>query len=78
MQGGGVRTHVQGHVGFVDLVLVKRGRPGRVIFAELKRQVAQPGPEQQAWLAALASAPAVEVYVWRPSDMAVVMEVLTS
>lgn len=66
---GSVRTTT---AGFPDLVLV---RGPRLIFAELKRETGSPTREQVAWLTDLAGASA-EVYLWRPSDLPDVQEVL--
>ncbi len=43
-------TPLQGHPGFVDLVLAKEGR---VWFLELKSAKGKATPEQQEWLSAL-------------------------
>lgn len=61
-------THMKGKKGYPDLTLVKPGRPGRLIIAELKRTGEDPTPEQQAWLEALGSVPGVTVVVWRTED----------
>src|SRR5690242_3351592 len=64
--------------GLPDLILVrpaKAGRPGRLIFAELKRQRGRLSVEQQVWVAMLATCPC-EVYVWRPSDRTEIERVL--
>ena len=58
--------------GFPDLVLVKENR---LIFAELKKEVGRTTPEQDSWLAAL-KATGVEVYVWRPSQLPAVVQIL--
>jgi len=58
--------------GFPDLVLVKENR---LIFAELKKEVGRTTPEQDSWLAAL-KATGVEVYVWRPSQLPEVVQIL--
>jgi hypothetical protein len=69
--------------GFPDLCLVKpRGGPrhrhrGRLILAELKREGEQPTIVQQAWLDALATIAGVETYLWHPSDMPRIVEILT-
>lgn len=67
--------------GFPDCVIVTRD--GRLIFAELKRQNADPTPAQQEWLDGLRAVgrnvatfavasgvweSLIEVVVWRPSD----------
>jgi hypothetical protein len=75
-------------VGFPDLVLVRR-RDARLIFAELKRDRTghehRLTPEQNAWLDDLravadhldeGTVAGVEVYVWRPSDLETVKEIL--
>jgi hypothetical protein len=67
------------HAGFPDLVLV-RVEPGsaqtRCVVAELKRQRGRVSREQMVWLGMLQQIAGIEVYVWRPSDMDAVMEVL--
>lgn len=60
--------------GFPDLVLVKPGRP--VIYAELKTVNGRISPQQKAWLADLKDAEGADVYVWRPTDEAVVKAAL--
>ena len=52
--------------GFPDLCLVNGA--GTVAFAELKSATGKPTPQQAAWLAALRTAPGVEVCLWRPED----------
>ncbi len=60
--------------GFPDLVLV---RDGRILFIELKKDdKAKPSPAQILWLAALKECPGVEVYLWRPSDLDLIVETL--
>ena len=59
--------------GWPDLLLV-RGR--RIIFAELKAQKADPLPESQKRVLNVLAA-AAECYVWRPSDMPMILEELT-
>lgn len=59
--------------GLPDLVMV---RPPRVIFAELKKQDGRLRAEQGVWLEALQRCPGIEVFVWRPSDLAAIEEVL--
>lgn len=54
----------RGIAGFPDLVLVRE----RVIFAELKREKAKPTSDQAAVLQLLENAGA-ETYLWRPSDL---------
>ena len=59
--------------GFPDLTMVRRGR---LIFAELKRELGKPTPEQSEWLEALSLVPGIEVFIWRPQDMAEIERVL--
>ena len=60
------RTPVQADgAGFPDLVLARKGR---LIFAELKADKAQPTSEQTAWYEALEETGKCEVYEWRPSQ----------
>ena len=52
--------------GFPDLVLCK---PGRLVFAELKREDGRLSPSQSHWLTVLShSVAGIETYTWRPSD----------
>lgn len=69
--------------GFPDRVCVRRGR---IIFVELKRELTgkasvdrdrQPTEHQREWLDALAVAGA-EVYLWRPSDLEEIGQILTA
>ena len=59
--------------GFPDLVLVKGER---LIFAELKRELGTVSEAQTLWLAAL-EATGSECYIWRPSQMREVKEILS-
>jgi hypothetical protein len=60
--------------GFPDLVLV---RNGRLIFAELKTETGRVTTDQQDWIDDLDDVtPLLGVYVWRPSDMEEIAEVL--
>ena len=68
----GWRTPLAGYPGFVDLVMVRRGR---VLFAELKAEDGKPTPAQCKWLWALAEAGA-EVYVFKPSNWPQIEQVL--
>jgi hypothetical protein len=62
----GWRTPVQADgKGWPDLFAT---RGPRAIVAELKSEKGRPTPEQEQWLADLASVPCIEVFVWRPSD----------
>ena len=60
--------------GFPDLVMVKGER---LIFAELKRELGRPTPEQSEWLKALSLVPGVEVYIFCPQDREEYEEVLS-
>src|SRR4051812_18142817 len=63
--------------GYPDLTLVReRGRLGRLVFAELKRETGKTSPDQDRWLAMLSACPGVETYLWRPSDLDRISEVL--
>lgn len=66
--------------GFPDCVFVRaarRGRTGRVIFAELKSATGKLAAAQQRWLDLLAhSVPGVEAYCWRPADFDAVLAIL--
>jgi hypothetical protein len=64
--------------GFPDMCLVKPGPRGRLILAELKREGENPTLQQRTWLHALATVPGIEVYLWRPSDMPRIVEILTT
>ncbi len=58
--------------GFPDRVLVRE----RVIFAELKREKGIVSANQTEWLNGLALAGA-EVYLWRPSDLDEIAQILS-
>ncbi|OYT68436.1 MAG: hypothetical protein CFK48_11590 [Armatimonadetes bacterium CP1_7O] len=66
-------TPLQGDVGLPDLILC---RPPRLLFVELKSERGRVRAEQQAWLDALQACNGVEVYLWRPSDWASIVETL--
>jgi len=67
-------TAVQGDgAGFPDCVLSRRER---LIIAELKSAKGRVARQQELWLKSLAHAP-IEVYVWRPADIAEIEKVLT-
>ena len=85
---GSWSTPIEGDPGFPDLVL---SRSGRVIFAEVKTENGKLIDAQVEWLSALCGEPwrgnilthrfayehaTHEVYVWRPSDMAKIEELL--
>lgn len=59
--------------GWPDLALV---RPPRLVFAELKSEQGKVIEHQERWLALLGACPQVETYLWRPSDLERVAEVL--
>jgi hypothetical protein len=58
--------------GFPDLVLVRKGF---LIFAELKSETGRLSRMQQVWLDELKGAVGA-VYVWRPSDLVAIQEIL--
>lgn len=60
--------------GFPDLVLTNGHA---VIFAELKTQKGKLTKEQATWVSLLMSTALVEVYVWRPSDTAIIAKRLS-
>lgn len=60
--------------GFPDLVLVKGQR---LIFAELKKEIGVLSDAQKDWLDSLQKT-GVEVYVWRPSNMLEVKQILSA
>jgi hypothetical protein len=68
-------THVQGDVGFPDLVLVSP-HYGQCLFVELKSEKGRTTSSQDNWLDALAIA-GVECHVVRPSDLEFITERLT-
>jgi hypothetical protein len=66
--------------GFPDLVLVRpdwnnRGRPPRMVFAELKSSTGRLSTDQAAWIDDLISA-GVEAYIWRPKDWDDILDIL--
>ena len=67
--------------GLPDTILTRPGRegsPGRLLFCELKSQRGKLRPEQEEWLATLATVLGVEVYVWRPSNFDTIVDILQS
>jgi len=76
-------SSVHSQAGFPDLTMVRCLPNGdrRVIFAELKTEKGKVSTPQRHWLGALAlvaqaSACAISVYTWRPSDFDKILEVL--
>jgi VRR-NUC domain len=70
-------THLQGHKGFPDLVLV-HPVVGRSLFLELKRRPNRPTTEQSSWLLALTLADLDARLVYVPDDLdALVAELVT-
>lgn len=59
--------------GYPDLTAA---RGDRLIFIELKRETGRTTPEQIKWLTALADTGHAETYIFRPSDVARVAQVL--
>lgn len=69
------RTPITGSLGrgWPDLVLV---RGSRLLFVELKARYGKPTGLQQEVLGVLGAIPCAEVYVWRPTDWDLILEVL--
>jgi hypothetical protein len=59
--------------GWPDLAMV---RPPRLVFVELKRERGTATEAQVRWLALLGGCTGVEAYLWRPSDLERIAEVL--
>lgn len=59
--------------GFPDICLVKGER---LIFAELKREQGELSPHQVEWLEVLKATGKAEVYVWRPSQLEEIVNIL--
>ena len=68
-------THVEGNVGFPDLVLLSPHH-GQLIFVELKSEKGRTTSSQDNWLDALALA-GVEYHVVRPADLEFITHRLT-
>ena len=64
-------TSIHSPRGFPDLVLCK----DRVVFAELKTEIGKTSPYQDEWIDALTRA-GQEVYLWRPSQIEQIAEIL--
>ena len=60
------------NAGFPDLVIVG---PGEVIYAELKSERGRLSSAQAEWIEAL-NAAGTKAYVWRPSDMREISQIL--
>ncbi len=73
LPGGGWATHIQGHIGFPDLVLAHRDRG--LLFSELKAERGKLSPSQADWLETLAAPKREpECYLWRPKDFQFIVE----
>lgn len=76
-QNGWRRHHhwlsVRSTPGWPDEALV---RPPRLVIAELKAEDGIYTKGQPEWLSDLAACPGIEVYVWRPSDLVEMTDVL--
>jgi hypothetical protein len=66
------RAQQQGDNGWPDILAI---RGSRIVVAELKAAKGSVEPAQQAWLDAWDAAGA-EVFVWRPADLALIVNVL--
>jgi len=82
-KGGIWRTPTHGSLGkgWPDTVYA-HPRKGRVVFVEFKKEIGKTSPDQERVLGVLdrvsgAKPDAVEVFVWRPSDIASIQEVLS-
>lgn len=71
-QSGTWATSFRGSRGFPDYIAV---RNGRLIFAEIKNEIGRVSKHQQEWLEQLELAN-VEVYLWRPTHLQDIKEVL--
>ena len=69
---------MQGDKGFLDLVLARTTDVPRLIFAELKTEKGEETPPQVSWRVALGPANLRdwEVYLWRPSQIEEIEEIL--
>ena len=70
----GWRTAMQGHDGWPDVVLCRRGR---LIIAELKSAKGRLTPGQLAWIEALRECAGIHVALWRPEDWDAIVAILT-
>jgi hypothetical protein len=68
-------THIEGDVGFPDLVLLSP-HYGQILFVELKSEKGRTSSSQDNWLGALGVA-GVECHVVRPSDLEFITHRLT-
>ena len=68
------RTNPEG-VGFPDYIAVHE-ETQRILFAELKDEKSEPTPAQKAWLGDLGVCDNLEVFLWRPSMLEEIAEVL--
>jgi len=72
----GWRTALSGYQGFPDYIAVS-GK--RLLILELKSEKGQVSPHQQEWLNLLAACGGnVECYLWRPSDLDTIVEILNN
>ena len=73
MTKDGWRTALSGHRGFPDYVAVK----DKTLFFELKSDKGKLSPDQQLWHDCLKAAGA-EVFVWRPSQLEEIAQLLSN
>ena len=62
--------------GCPDLIMIHE-RQSRLIFAELKTETGKLSDHQKKWMRVLVAC-GVETYLWRPSDMAAIKDILGS
>ena len=67
------RDSRRSNAGLPDLICTRKGR---IIFAELKKELGRTSPAQQVWLDDLRLNHCIEVFLWRPSDMAEIARIL--
>ena len=72
-QSGRWSTATKGFIGFPDYIAV---RGDRIVCAEIKAQKGRLSPDQKRWLSLLEQTGRIEVYVWRPSDLQQIAEIL--
>ena len=69
----GWRTALSGHKGFLDYIATK---PPRLLIFELKSEKGKVSSEQQEWIDLLKQCTGAEVYLWKPSQIDEIVEIL--